>query len=112
MRLFHIVSRGDWAAAVENGTYAPPSLTAEGFIHFSFADQVAATANRYYRDLGDLQVIEIDAGSVGALLRIEDTTGSGTEFPHLYGPLRPSDAVAIHALHRDDNGDYGFSPDA
>jgi uncharacterized protein (DUF952 family) len=111
MRLFHIVSATDWAAAVVEGSYEPASVAAEGFIHFSFADQVAGTANRYYRALDGLQVIELESRTLDVPLRIEDTTGSGTEFPHVYGPVAASAVLAIHPLERDDNGDYVFSPD-
>jgi uncharacterized protein (DUF952 family) len=112
VRLFHIVSVADWAAAEAAGTYAPPSLTSEGFIHFSFAQQVAGTANRYYRALDDLQVLEVDSASLDTELRIEDTTGGGVEFPHVYGALPVGAVVVIHPLSRDASGDYVFSPGA
>jgi len=112
MRLFHIVSVDDWARAVEAGGYEPPSLAAEGFVHLSFADQVAGTANRYYRALDDLQVIELDSSAVESILRIEDTTGSGVQFPHVYGPIAVDAVTAIHPLERDGTGDYVFTPGA
>jgi uncharacterized protein (DUF952 family) len=112
MRLFHIVELRDWAVAQRSGSYRPASLAAEGFVHFSFANQVAGTANRYYRELAHLVVIEVDPELVGSQLRIEDSTGSGTAFPHVYGPIPLDSVVAVHRLERDDAADYVFTLDA
>jgi uncharacterized protein (DUF952 family) len=111
MRIFHIVAPEVWAEAVDAGEYRPASIAAEGFVHFSFADQVAGTANLIYRDQPDLVVVEVDADRVGAELKVEDSYGGGTEFPHVYGPIPPESAIAIHPLHRADDGSWTFSPD-
>jgi uncharacterized protein (DUF952 family) len=107
--LFHIVDRDCWAAAVESGEYRAASLQTEGFIHCSFADQVAAVANNLYRDEEGLCVVELDPARIGADVVIEDSYGTGTAFPHVYGPVPAAAAVAVHALARDANGDYSFT---
>ena len=112
MRLFHLVDPEVWSAAVAAGEYRPPSLAAEGFVHFSFAEQVTGTANLRYRDEPDLVVVEIDPASIDAELRIEDTYGSGTDFPHVYGPVPTASAVAVHPLTRTAGGDWEFTLDA
>ncbi|MGH3262274.1 MAG: DUF952 domain-containing protein [Trebonia sp.] len=109
-RLFHIVDRTAWTYATAAGEYRPPSLATEGFVHFSFADQVAGTANLLYRDVEDLIVVEFAAERLGADVVIEDSTGSGTRFPHVYKAIPVASAVAIHALCRDGVGDYVFTP--
>ena len=111
MRLFHIVQRPAWTAALAAGTYRPPSLEAEGFVHFSFADQVAGTANARFRGAPGLVVVEFDSARIGADVVVEDSYGSGTAFPHVYAPIPVAAAVAVHELRRDAGGDYGFSPD-
>jgi uncharacterized protein (DUF952 family) len=55
--------------------------------------------------------VEIDTDGVGAELRIEDTYGSGTEFPHVYGPIPTTVAVAVHPIDRTTEGAWTFSPD-
>ncbi|MCW2496457.1 DUF952 domain-containing protein [Jatrophihabitans sp.] len=112
MNIFHIVSAADWDAAVAAGSYEADSLATEGFIHFSYAEQVAATANRYYRQLDGLQVLEVDPTAIPAELRIEESPASGEAFPHVYGPVPPAAVVAVHPLTRDAAGDYAFSPGA
>ena len=111
VRLFHLVTAEAWAAAVETGEYRPASLTAEGFVHFSFAEQVTGTANLLYRDEPDLVVVEVDPDAIDAELRVEDSYGSGTEFPHVYGPVPTVAAVGVHPLTRTADGDWVFALD-
>jgi uncharacterized protein (DUF952 family) len=108
--LFHIVERGTWALAESAGSYRPESLQSEGFVHLSFARQVEGVANERYLDAVNLCVVEIDPSRLDAPVVVEDSYGSGTEFPHVYGPIPPSAAVAIHDLPKDDEGRYRFEP--
>lgn len=110
MRLFHILQRPAWTAALAAGTYRPPSLEAEGFVHFSFADQVAGTANARFRDVPDLVVVEFDPARIGADVVVEDSYGGGVAFPHVYAPIPVAAALAVHELGRDEVGDYSFTP--
>jgi uncharacterized protein (DUF952 family) len=107
-RLFHIVERGTWALAESAGEYRPESLQAEGFVHFSFAGQVAATANRYYADAVNLCVVEFDPDKLGVPVVVEDSHDRGESFPHVYAPIPPSAAVAIHDLPKSEDGRYTF----
>lgn len=110
--LFHIVERGTWALAESAGEYRPESLQSEGFVHFSYADQVAATANRFYADAVNLCVVEFDPERIGAPVVVEDSHGTGEEFPHVYAPIPASAAVAIHDLPKGEDGQYSFTPEA
>jgi uncharacterized protein (DUF952 family) len=110
VRIFHIVAPVTWAEATQRGTYLPAAYEADGFVHFSFADQVESVANAIYRDEPDLIVVEIDSDSVPADLRVEDCYEAGEEFPHVYGPIPTGAAVATHPLTRTSGGDWTFSP--
>ncbi len=88
------------------GEYRPESLADEGFVHMSFADQVAATAQRHYRGTRDLVVVEIDPDALEAELRVEDLTSTGESFPHVYGPIPVGAAVAVHRLEPDTTGGH------
>ena len=102
--LFHIVDRSRWQQALADGTYAPESLTTEGFVHCSYVDQVEPVANALYRDATDLVVVELDPVLLDVPVLVEDTYGSGTSFPHVYGPIRVRAQVGEHALTRDADG--------
>jgi uncharacterized protein (DUF952 family) len=106
--IFHVVAAPDWHAACELGRYAPESLATEGFVHFSFSHQVAATANHRYRDRADLIVVEIDPGKLQQPVVVEDLYGMDEEFPHVYGAIPTDAAVAEHPLLCDPSGAFMF----
>jgi uncharacterized protein (DUF952 family)/lysophospholipase L1-like esterase len=107
--VFHLVAPDAWPGT---GWYRPESLAAEGFVHLSFGDQVAGSANRHYADAPALAVVELDPAALTAPLVVEDSYGRGTAFPHVYGAVPVSAAVAVHELRRDGTGAWAFSPGA
>ncbi len=96
MPLFHIVSQGDWQAARRAGSYAPPSLAREGFIHLSADAQVAGTLQRFYAGVPGLVVLEV-AEDLGEALVWEEGE-PGVLFPHLYRALDPAEVVAVRSV--------------
>ncbi len=109
-RIFHIVAEPDWRAACAQGSYRPPSLEQEGFVHFSYRDQVARTANARFRDRTDLLVVEVDPARLADPVVDEDLYASNEEFPHVYGPIPTAAAVAEHRLSRTASGEFDFQP--
>jgi uncharacterized protein (DUF952 family) len=105
--LFHIVDRQVWEAT--DVEHRPPSLGAAGFIHLCFAGQVAGVANSLYADARGLVVVEVDPTRLPGEVRIEDSYGSGSEFPHLYGPMPVAAVIAVHPLGRDADGQFTFA---
>ena len=89
-RFFHLALVDEWRNAQRAGDYRrstlETSLDEEGFIHCSFAAQVQATADRYYRGRADVVLLTIDPSRLQVEVRVEN------QFPHIYGPL-PVDAV-------------------
>ena len=98
MRLFHLVAPAVWTAAVATGEYRPASLSSEGFVHLSFADQVQGVANALYGDEPQLQAVELEIVDEDVI--VEDSYGTGTAFPHLYAVVDPRWTVAVHPLIR------------
>jgi uncharacterized protein (DUF952 family)/lysophospholipase L1-like esterase len=105
--LYHIVAPDEWPRA---GHYAPASLAGQGFVHFSFADQVDGVANALYADARELVVVELDPMALGVEIRIEDSYGAGVSFPHGYGPVPVAAARAVHPLTRMPDGAWSFTP--
>jgi len=108
--IFHIVAEPDWRAACAQGSYRPPSLEQEGFVHFSYRDQVARTANARFAGRTDLLVVEVDPGRLADPVVDEDLYGSDEEFPHVYGAIPTTAAVAEHRLGRGPGGEFSFAP--
>ena len=89
--LFHVALPGDWEAAREDGRYTASTrgrtLDEEGYIHCSFADQVAATVTRFYADVDAVVLLRIDPHRLTSPVVVEDLVGAGEPFPHVYGPI-------------------------
>ena len=109
MLIFKIVHRDEWAAT--HGEYAGSEKDhADGFLHFSTAEQIPGTLARYYADADDLLLVAVDADALGAALKFEPSR-DGAPFPHLYAPLTLSavkwvreigyDASRGHSLPRE-----------
>jgi uncharacterized protein (DUF952 family) len=88
MTLIYKISPGkDWQQAEARGRFsgAPVDL-ADGFIHFSAADQVRETAAKHFAGQEGLVLVAIEAEALGEELKWEPSRG-GALFPHLYGEL-------------------------
>jgi uncharacterized protein (DUF952 family) len=92
MIVYKIVATEEWTEAAAAGVFrGAPVDRADGFIHFSTAEQAPETAAKWFADRDDLMLAAIDAKALGEALRWEPSRG-GALFPHLYGPL-PMTAV-------------------
>lgn len=105
-RIYHILSRSDWAAAQADEVYRPASLETEGFIHCSTGGQVLRTANLYYAGRDDLLLLCIAVDQVQAEILYEDTAGAGMDFPHIYGPLNLDAVEKVFPLEMDPSGKF------
>ena len=86
-RIYKILPRTEWEAAQAKGQFEGSAVDlADGFIHFSAADQAAETARRYFAGQADLLVLVVEAQALGEALKWEPSRG-GALFPHLFGPL-------------------------
>ncbi len=85
--IYKICDAAAWCTAERLGEFtgAPVDL-ADGYIHFSTADQVKETAAKHFAGQRDLVLVAVDADALGAALKWEPSRG-GALFPHLYGTL-------------------------
>jgi uncharacterized protein (DUF952 family) len=93
MRLiFKIVEAEEWRIAETAGVFEGAAIDrADGYIHFSTAEQAPETAARYFAGRDDLVLAAVDAAKLGDALKWEPSRG-GALFPHLYAKL-PLSAV-------------------
>ena len=112
-RVFHITGSSDASAAEQSGTYEDPSLADEGFIHCSFAHQVAPVGNAVFAGRSDLVLLEIDVARLQSPLEVErGTGGTGERFPHVYGPVSWDAVVAVHPFAPGPDGSFSFEAQA
>jgi uncharacterized protein (DUF952 family) len=97
-----------WQDAENNGSFTgAPIDIADGFIHFSTAEQARETASKHFKGQTDLLLVAIDEDLLGGDLKYEVSRG-GALFPHLYGTLSMAAVIWVKPLLLDENGDHIF----
>lgn len=107
--VYHCSLVSDWAAAQATGEYTVSSrgrtLEQEGFVHASYAEQVAGVLDRFYADLDEpLCLLTIDPDALDVPLVAENLMGGTELFPHIYGPVPTAAVVEVTELVRTDKG--------
>ncbi|WP_121063411.1 DUF952 domain-containing protein [Chachezhania antarctica] len=104
MLIYKIFRADEWAAFDASGeTLGAPIDLADGFVHFSTAEQSAETAAKHFAGEDGLMLLACDTDRFGDALKWEVSRG-GAEFPHLYAPLRREDVLWAKPLPLDTNG--------
>jgi len=108
--IYKICPRALWRDAERDGVFrGAPVDRADGYIHFSTADQVAETARRHFAGQHDLVLVAVDAAALGPALKWEPSRG-GALFPHLYDELRLDAVRWATPLPLGPDGHHRFPP--
>jgi uncharacterized protein (DUF952 family) len=108
--IYHMCRRAEWQAAQASGAYAGSSQdAADGFIHFSTAGQLAASAAKHRAGQTGLVVLAVDPARLGSALRWEPAR-DGALFPHLYGVLPLTALAWVAELPLGPDGRHVFPP--
>jgi uncharacterized protein (DUF952 family) len=106
--IFKILSAAEWRDAERAGVFRGAGIDlADGFIHFSTAEQAVETAAKHFAGQSDLVLVAVDAERLGPALKWEVSRG-GALFPHLYGTLAPGDALWVKPLPLGADGKHRF----
>lgn len=95
MLIYKICTRTIWEETERTGRFpGMPIDIADGYVHFSTAEQNAETAAKYFAGQYDLILLAVDTDKLGDALRWEPSSSRtrAGDFPHLYGQL-PLSAV-------------------
>ena len=96
MLIYKIFRASEWdALRAEGRTGGSRKDAADGFIHFSTAEQARETAAKHFDGVGGLVVAAVESGRLADGLKWEPSRG-GALFPHLYRSLRLEE-IAWHA---------------
>jgi uncharacterized protein (DUF952 family) len=108
MLIYKILTADQWRTLERDceSKGAPVDL-ADGFVHFSNAEQVAETAAKHFAGQAGLMLLAVEADALGEALKWEPSRGNDL-FPHLYGPLRLADAAWARPLPIGQNGKHVF----
>ncbi|MFW2541446.1 DUF952 domain-containing protein [Primorskyibacter sp. 2E107] len=98
MLIYKILRASEWSALQARGeTAGAPIDIADGYVHFSTAEQARETAAKHFAGEDGLHLLAYDPGTLGDAIRWEPSRG-GQLFPHLYAPLRYDQIVWERAL--------------
>ncbi len=90
--IYKICEQEAWRAAVADGAFRGSDVDVrDGFIIFSTAAHVAATAAKHFAGQRGLLLVAVDGDALGPALKWERSRGNDL-FPHLHAPL-PLSAV-------------------
>jgi uncharacterized protein (DUF952 family) len=100
MRVLHVTTPEAWQVAQREGAYTTSTrgrtLAEEGFVHCSLPDQVDDVRRRWFADVPDLLLLEIDTDRLASPWRLDDVAGEA--YPHVYGPVDLDAVVAVRPL--------------
>lgn len=94
MFIYHIVLPEVWEKFKDENFYEVESLQSEGFIHCSFAEQLAGVLQRYYKGAAKVLILTIETEKLMSELVNEPSTG-GEIYPHVYGGINREAIVGI-----------------
>ncbi len=86
MLIYHIVTPEIWETFKNKDSYHAASLTGEGFIHCSFAEQLDGVLQRYYKDAGKILILTLETEKLTSKLVNEPSTNNEI-YPHIYGKI-------------------------
>ena len=122
--IFHLVQKKLWQSTVssDGGIYFPPTYELDGFTHGTAnPDKLLVVANHFYKEVdGDWLCLRMTKESLkqsGVEVVFEGTApvgdkpadfdGSDDElYPHILGGISPAAVLAVHAVSRNEAGDF------
>src|SRR3712207_6033497 len=108
-----MVRAADWREAERLGAYhGSADDRRDGFLHFSAAAQLRASAAKHRAGETELLLVAADAAALGDALRWEPASGGKRPglFPHLYGALPLSAMRSVTPLPLGPDGVHVFPP--
>jgi uncharacterized protein (DUF952 family) len=98
MMIYKILRGPEWAQLRAAGESAgAPVDVADGYVHFSTAEQAAETAAKHFAGVEGLMLVAVAVDRLGEALKWEVSRG-GALFPHLYREMRLSDVAWAQPL--------------
>ena len=111
--IYTLVRAADWRAAEQVSAYhGSVDDRRDGFLHFSTAAQLRASAAKHRAGIADLLMVEVSAAALGEALKWEPASGGSRPgfFPHLYGELPLAAVQQVVPLPLGADGLHEFPP--
>jgi uncharacterized protein (DUF952 family) len=101
--IYKILTRDQWAAAEQGALVRAPVDEADGYVHFSTSGQVQETLGKWFKGQEGCVLAAFHSDDFGPDLKWEKARG-GQLFPHVYGPVRATQAHALWLLEMGEDG--------
>lgn len=99
MLIYKVLRPDEWVSLEASGqTDGAPIDLADGYIHFSTAEQLPETLSKHFAAEDNLKLLACDADQLASDLKWEPSR-HGQLFPHLYRPLRMGDVQSVRTIH-------------
>ncbi len=106
--IYKIIDRDEWDAAHACGRFVgSQDDKRDGFIHFSTASQLPATAAKHFAGRDNLLLLAVDDANLKPALKWE-ASRAGALFPHLYAVLPVSSVARSWPLPLNAQGVHEF----
>lgn len=110
--IYTMVRGADWRQAEADGAYrGSADDRRDGFLHFSAAGQLRASAAKHRAGEAGLLLVAVEAAALGAALRWEPAGSRPGLFPHLYGALPLAAVASVTPLPLGPDGAHRFPPE-
>ena len=112
--IYTLLRQADWRVAEAAGAYqGSADDLRDGFLHFSTAAQLRASAAKHRAGIADLLMVEVAAGTLGESLKWDPASGGSRPglFPHLYGVLPLIAVRRVVPLPLGADGRHQFPPE-
>ena len=109
--IYTMVRAADWRQAEAEGAYrGSADDRRDGFLHFSGAGQLRASAAKHRAGEPDLLLVAVESASLGDALVWEPAKGGSRAglFPHLYGALPVAAVAGVTPLPLGPDGRHVF----
>lgn len=98
MLIYKIFRANEWATLQQKGeTLGAPIDLADGYVHFSTAEQVKETAAKWFVGEEGLVLLACDSDTMAPPIKWEPSRG-GALFPHLYRAMTLDDVLWVKNL--------------
>lgn len=101
--ILKILDTPTWQAALGGERVQVAVDIADGYVHFSTADQVQETLDKWFQGVENAVLIAFDADDFKDTIKWEISRG-GDLFPHVYGDVLASQAVYVWNMKLGPNG--------
>jgi uncharacterized protein (DUF952 family) len=110
--IYHIADQNQWEKALNEGTYAHPTLKTQGVIHFSTKSQLPLVIENFFAEQDELLILHVVEKRLGRALQWDYVAEAGQRFPHLYQrlPIEAVEDLSIHLREADASFDLSELP--